>query len=97
MKLEEIFKIVRNSNELQMLLGRDNNQVRVELWHGDKYVKGIQTDSYSELQFYFRSEFILGCPIYRSEFNQTNYCDIFQTYFDWMNREYYIEVTIVTK
>lgn len=97
MKLSEFFEILNKSNELQELLVRNTNRIRVEFYKEGKKVKGITTESYSLVQDFFREEFRLGMPIYKVSFNQTWYNDIFQSYFQWNNKDYYIELTIITR
>ena len=77
MTLGKIFEVVAHSNELQKLLGRNNNKVRVELHQldkGEKLLTRIVTDSYMELQDHFRNfDYMLSRNVlWKMELKQTN-------------------------
>lgn len=94
MTLGKIFQVVQQSNELQNLLGRNNNKVRVQLHQLDKNEKlltSIVTDSYTALQKHFREfDYLMATSsgIYKMELKQTNdnheFCGYFQFYKNYM-------------
>lgn len=95
MTLEQIFIIVEKSNELQELLGRKRNGIRVELYEikngRTEIIKRVVTSHCMDIFKTFRSEKLQGLPIYKTEFVQTGDPQYFQSYFG----KYMMEVKIV--
>lgn len=97
MKLEEIFEIVEKSNKLQELLGRKRNGIRIDFYeiknNKTNLIKHVTTSFWMQILKTFRSEKLQGIPVYKTEFIQTNYNDIFQSYFG----NYFIEIKIINE